>query len=597
MSFEDTFVEFFAAKDALQWILFVFSVLGIFEWLVFTVLNTKTFLNVLKNPDRTTSVAQMLIVAGAYLCIRCLFLPIYFAGAYIQIPVFSTLYAPILYRIAISILTIWWNVTLLLPCITVWYSRMRYGIGNTPMRDTREPYHFIVVLPVYNETMELLVAGVESIVKSNYPADLLQIHVAFDNDDLSELYLGFAQHFGVKNVDSPSVSVCVNGITLWLHRFTHAGKRLTQAKTWDFIKNMTMVELLNLDKTILLFTDSDNYMYDNALRNLAYNFERNEGKLAFAGYMTCMTKYAWWNVVKILQDTEYVAGEMNRAFEMLMGTVNCLPGGFTAMRYGAFDSIADTYFTDLPDDTITDYHRNYLGEDRYLTHIMHQRFPRHSMGFCPSARCKTDPPATVLKLVQQRRRWYLGALANEAYMFSDRLIWAKYKFMVVYKLVQLCWWRSFTLSQVILAIFMFREMNFVDGWNGVSEQVLAVTIPLFLSWLLVSETGFKIQHYKVILVYPFSHIPQTIIAFFVDWYTIFTLSQRSWGGNRVQNCSNVAIPDNPSIEQVIEQVADLKLFKTISDIRESEMRVPGLSELHIDRVSLDVDEHAVTVAD
>ena len=569
--------NFFEAKDLIGWVLFGFAILGFIEWTVFTILNLRTFLNVLKNPDQTTSVAQMILVTAGYFAVRCLYLPIYLAGANIDIPVFSAIYGHIMYKISITILTVWWNLTLLLPCMTVWYSRMRYGIGNAPLPETRDKYNFIIILPVYNETLELLVDGVNSLLKSNYPADRFQIHVAFDNDNLSELYVKFANNYAVSDFSSTSVSISINGITLWIHRFPHAGKRLTQAKTWNFIKSSIYNEKPDTDKSILLFTDSDNYMYDNALRNLARNFERNPGKLAFAGYMTCMSKGGWWNPLRLLQDTEYVVGEMNRAFEMLMGTVNCLPGGFTAVRYGAFDSVAGIYFTDLPYDTITDYHRNYLGEDRYLTHIMHQRFPRHSMGFCPSARCKTDPPTTMMKLVQQRRRWYLGALANEAYMFSDRLIWNKYKFMVLYKLAQLCWWRSFSFSQVILAIFMFREMNFAAGWNGVSQQILAVAIPLCLSWFLVSETGIKIEHYKVIFVYPLSHIPQTIIAFFVDWYTIFTLNKRSWGGSRVQKESRSAeehvVVD---MEQVIMEAKKAEEGSIID-----EMRIAGSEELGV----------------
>jgi len=67
------------------------------------------------------------------------------------------------------------------------------------------------------------------------------------------------------------------------------------------------------------------------------------------------------NPMRLLQDCEYIGGEMNRSFEMLSSTINCAPGGFTAVRYGAFDSVADKYFTNLADENVTDYHRNYLG--------------------------------------------------------------------------------------------------------------------------------------------------------------------------------------------------------------------------------------------
>ncbi|RKO93991.1 hypothetical protein BDK51DRAFT_9135, partial [Blyttiomyces helicus] len=87
------------------------------------------------------------------------------------------------------------------------------------------------------------------------------------------------------------------------------------------------------------------------------------------------------------------------------GTINCLPGGFTAIRGQAMLKIADIYISDLSSESITDYHQNYLGEDRFMTHIMHQNLPPYSIGFCLGTRCKTNPPATMFKYVKQRRRW------------------------------------------------------------------------------------------------------------------------------------------------------------------------------------------------
>jgi len=178
------------------------------------------------------------------------------------------------------------------------------------------------------------------------------------------------------------------------------------------------------------------------------------------------------------------------------------------------------------------------GEDRYLTHIMHQHFPIDSMGFCPSARSKTDPPTSFMKMVMQRRRWALGALSNESYMFSDKLIWSKYKGMVCYKFLTTALWRNFSVSQIILAIFMFRSLDYNAGWSGYSSQVLAMVIPLALSWILISATGIAIGHYKVIWVYPLSFIPQTVIAFFVDIKVVTTFGQRSWGGARMVQQTN-----------------------------------------------------------
>lgn len=544
----ESFKIYFVNKTVIEWILFGISVIAIIEWFTFLIINIRTFLNVIRNPDKTTGSGRAIFFLISYVVIRCLFLPFYLAGAAINIPVYSEKYQPLMYKIATIILTTWWNMVILLPCVTVWYSRLRYGIGNKAKPDTREPYNFVVVLPVYNETIELLVEGVDSIINSNYPKSLIQIHVSFDSDELSKLYLGFVQHYNmIVDPEQKSMSTVVDGVTMWVHRFPHAGKRLTQAATWEFVKDLGW-EKRDPERTILLFTDSDNYMYDNAIKNLAYSFERNTKKLAFAGYMTCMSSGSFksWadftkmiNPMRLLQDTEYVGGEMSRSYEILGGSIACLPGGFTAMRYGAFDSVADKYFTTLAEETATDFQRNFLGEDRYLTHLMHEYLPRHSLGFCPSARCKTDPPTTFMKMVMQRRRWFLGGMSNEAYMFSSKPIWKKYKMMIVYKFLQLALWRSFTISQIILAILMIRGLDFGAGWNGVSAQVMAMVIPLVLSWIMISWTGIAIGHYKVIFVYPFSHLPQMLLAFFVDWKVAFTFNQRSWG-KRAGASSNVA---------------------------------------------------------
>src|SRR5205085_145577 len=161
-----------------------------------------------------------------------------------------------------------------------------------------------------------------------------------------------------------------NGTKMYLHRWTHGGKRNTQKMTWNFINDNYTRSALN--ESILVLTDSDNFMLDEALNNLSVKLHDNPKKIAYAGYMSCMSKTEKWyqfNFIRFMQDTEYVSSEINRFFELAMGTVNCLPGGFTAIRYSAMEKVADHYFAELEQDTTTQYHQHYLGEDRYLTHL------------------------------------------------------------------------------------------------------------------------------------------------------------------------------------------------------------------------------------
>jgi len=544
-------------------VIFILSILGIIEWIVFSVINLCTFYNVYKNPDSSTDKWRVIFISIFYMTLRSIFIPFYLTGLIGS----DTNTQTLIFRTGTIILAVWWNFTLLIPVATSWYSRMRYGFGNNPLGETELPYNFIVILPVYNETLQLLIEGVDSILNQTFNPKNVEIHVTFDSDDLSNLYIKFIDYFGINlddvstyssnhsgrsinsrtSLDSDEISIYEScrsvldyeesifikkgEVVIFIHRFPHGGKRLTQSKNWDFIVKQRENESIDKFRTLLILTDSDNFMYNNAFQNLSKNFEKHTEKLALSGYMTCMSSKNKSNPLVLLQDTEYISGEMNRGFELLCGTVNCLPGGFTAVRYSSFESVSDRYFMDLSDLSITDYHRNYLGEDRYLTHIMHQEFPKHSMGFCPSARCKTDAPPTISGLIKQRRRWYLGAISNEAYMFTDKIISNKYPVLVLYKILGMAWWRSFFFTQFILLIFLIHDIDF-SSWKGVQLQVLSVGIPYIISWLFVIYTGIVLGRYKVIWMYPLSMIPQLFLSFFTDIYTVCTLFKRSWGGIR-----------------------------------------------------------------
>ncbi|KAI9221550.1 chitin synthase-domain-containing protein [Blastocladiella britannica] len=434
----------------------------------------------------------------------------------------------------------------------MWYSRIVYGVGNEPLIPSREPYDYIVLLPVYNEALPLLTAGIQSIIDQNYFRERVTLHISFDSDERSKLYLDLvdwlnehssdvALYGGTDFVNPPHVNAetifgVYQGVRVFVHKFPHGGKRSTQAQTFLHIEKQ--VQLDRLDRTILVLLDSDNFTYDNAFHNIASTFDRRPEKRALSGYMTCMSSgdnsSKFWNLI---QDVEYLSGEMGRSFELMLGTVNCLPGGFTAVRLDVMEqsipesnmTVAERYFGELPIDTLTDYHRCYLGEDRYLSHLLHQTLPRYSMGFCPAARAKTDPPPTLQALVRQRRRWFLGALSNEVYMLTDREIWSKFGFLCTFKTIQLAFRTNF-FSQVVMSIFAFADVNS----NPSSYIPLAISggIPLLLNYLAALATAIKLGHSKVFLLQPVMLIVMTISQLFIDFHAVFTFTQRSWGGPR-----------------------------------------------------------------
>ena len=108
--------------------------------------------------------------------------------------------------------------------------------------------------------------------------------------------------------------------------------------------------------------------------------------------------------------------------------------------------------------TITQFQQQVLGEDRYLTHLLHQVLPSNSIGFCSQSRLKTDPPSSSWDFVRQRRRWLLGSIANEGYMISSPILWKKYPILMLYKVIQTSW-RSTTFSQLI--VFLFGNLIYI----------------------------------------------------------------------------------------------------------------------------------------
>ena len=548
----NSIANFFQALSAFELTCFVFSVFGVIELLTFSLVVLYTFFNVARHPDSSTSFLRVLLAVIFYLTFRSVFVPFLFAGLIVKTS-FVKEYMPLITKISVIIMGCWYNLTITLPCFTTIYSRWYYGVGNAMLTPSQTKFDFVVLLPVYNETYELLVEGIQSIIQQNYPQDKITLHVSFDSPERSTLYLQLLDYFDLHAGDVPytSYSRFINydntetvygiyqGVRVYIHKFPHGGKRLTQAKTFAVIKQHTH---LDFKKTIVIFTDSDNYTYNNAFHNLASTFDRFPNKMALAGFMTCMSSGKnRWNLWNLIQDVEYCSGETNRSFELLMGTVNCLPGGFTALRFEIFSNhfflndktIMDKYFGTLPSKTLTDFHRNYLGEDRYLTHLFHQTLPRYSLGFSPAARSKTDPPGSFMGLVRQRRRWLLGGLSNEAYMITDIIIAHKFTFLVVFKTIQLAFKCNF-FSQVVMTMFAVSSVGNNDMGSILMLSITA-GVPLLMNWLAACFTAHKLGHYKVIVLQPLMLVICSFVQVFIDFYTMFTFRTRTWGGPRMNN--------------------------------------------------------------
>lgn len=446
------------------------------------------------------------------------------------------------------------KVTSNVPALFGVMSWLTYGAGNVRLDDSKlDPKpKFLCILPVYNEELVLLVTGIQSILESNYPKELIEVHVSIDDQDMSPLYKGLVKSFDPDVVPQDLATswkhVTSEGSIIYVHRWPHGGKRSAQAYTWNYIQNETKVP----ENAIMILTDSDNFMLSEAINNLAVEMHRYPKKAAFAEYMSCFSKAEKWynfNTMRLLQDTEYVTNEINRCFELSMGTVNCLPGGFTAIRYSALAKLAPNYFIDLQPKSITQYHQFVLGEDRYLSHLAHKTLPAGSVGFCPKARCKTDPPDTAMKYVKQRRRWLLGSISNEAYMLSTPMLWRKFPVLLTFKVIQNSW-RSTNFCQILVAVSAIYQLSSSSS-DAVKIYLVSVLVPFCAAWIAGTLAGIALGRFKIFFCWPFMIIAQNVLQIAIDWYTIYTWRLKSWGGPRFTTVESESMTE-VLVENVIE---------------------------------------------
>ena len=509
-----------------MWVLYlVFSIFSVVELILFFTYYSSTYLNVSFFPEKTTSRILAVTVIFCMFCLRACYSIFYF----LAIPNWTSETVSILQRAFLYVLAGWWYLVIALPSVFSLYYILFYEVGDVKEYSCNKDIYkkIVCILPVYNEDFELLRQGFDSIFLSDYPSDMLEINISFDDERVSELYLKTLEYFKIKGIPrDPSYSFIYNTSTVHIHRFKHGGKKHVQMKSWEFIENRYYKQNCNF---YVLLNDSDNIIKPNAFHNFAVYMDKNPDKIACCGYMSCLSKSL--NIVSMTQDAEYVSCEINRFFEMNLGTVNCLPGAFTIIRYKYFRQLTKEYFEPFEEQSITHFHQRNLGEDRYMTHLFHKKFPRNSIGFCPTARCKTDPPNDLGKFIKQRRRWALGSIGNEAYMICTPDIWKKFPLMMIYKLLQTCW-RSTTISQSLVATYgIITTIN--SSQTGKNIFLISVLIPICLAWFTSCLYAYKIQHYKVIIIWPFMIMFYTVMYLFVDFYTIWTWRKKSWGSRQV----------------------------------------------------------------
>lgn len=444
---------------------------------------------------------------------------------------------------------------LTIPWLFCVYYLVTHQLGRTKrikqLLDEDSAPKVVIVMPCYKEDLDVLITAVNSVVECDYPPSCIHVFLSFDGDQEDELYLNAIQSLGVPlTLESypRSIDVAYKDARITVSRFPHGGKRNCQKATFKLIDKVYSEYLKRNDNLFILFIDSDCILDRVCLQNFLYDMEFSPGNkrnmLAMTGVITSTTKKH--SILTLLQDMEYIHGQLfERTVESGCGSVTCLPGALTMLRFSAFRRMAKYYFADKAEtcEDLFDFAKDHLGEDRYLTHLfMIGAKQRYQIQMCTSAFCKTEAVQTYKSLVKQRRRWFLGFITNEACMLTDWRLWTRYPVLVLYRFAQ----NTIRTTALLFFIMVLALLSTEKSINNLPVGFIAIS--LGLNWLMMIYFGAKLRRYKIWL-YPLMFVVNPFMNWYYMVYGIFTAGQRTWGGPRADAG---AADKNTTVQEAIE---------------------------------------------
>lgn len=502
---------------------------------------------------------------------RCIFLPIMIVT--LPLPTKLTQYFPVSMVSFLQWFGFWSFAALLtIPWLFCVYQLVTHSLGRTKrinqVLDEFTAPKIVVVMPCYKEEPEILVTAVDSVVDCDYPPSCIHVFLSFDGDQEDELYLNTIEKLGVPlslETYPKSIDVTYRTARVTVSRFPHGGKRHCQKATFKLIDRVYTEYLKRNDNLFILFIDSDCILDRVCLQNFVYDMELSPGNsrdmLAMTGVITSTTKKH--SLITLLQDMEYIHGQLfERTVESGCGSVTCLPGALTMLRFSAFRRMAKYYFADKAEqcEDLFDYGKCHLGEDRWLTHLfMIGAKKRYQIQMCTSAFCKTEAVQTYKSLIKQRRRWFLGFITNEVCMLTDLRIWRRYPVLAFVRFLQ-------NTIRTTALLFFIMLISIISTSKKVKDLPVGfIAISLGLNWLMMIYFGAKLKRFKIWL-YPLMFVLNPFFNWFYmvrslivkfssmvnhnQVYGIFTAGQRTWGGPRADAGS---ADINTSPQQVIEK--------------------------------------------
>ena len=422
----------------------------------------------------------------------------------------------------------WVNIVLTsFPMITALYTLVcKYFEKKEKDITIYKNSNIMIVMPIYNETPEALWKGIESVKNSDYNLDKIHLYLAFDDDKEPDAFKYIMKKWNKNYTENDKVINIEDKIKISVCRFTHGGKKSAQKGAYKMIKKNYKEEL---QESFLLFIDSDIQLKEDALYQFVKHMNKYN-KTCITGMITCITSENP-SFLAFYQDVEYVSGQIFwRNFENYTGTTSCLPGAFTMMKWTSFDNISKDYFFKTTYNDNFEYQRFYLGEDRFMTHLLMEKEP-WKQGFCEAARCKTEAPNDLTGLLKQRRRWFLGHISNDTWMISSLYLWKTYPVFTLFNFLNNSRYTSVYIYLLYFVLLFNNNVNFISWF-------LFLILPILINWVFLMYYSFTLKRKMNVVFYVIIVLLQPIFNMLYMYYTIFTIKQQTWGGIRVDRAKS-----------------------------------------------------------
>ncbi|KAG8414341.1 hypothetical protein J3459_014843 [Metarhizium acridum] len=535
-------------KDVIYTIIVgLLMLMACFEWFLWLAAFMYCLIKVFGKAEHWSIRALCLVVGSAFVLLRafainseikrCIFLPIMIVT--LPLPPAIANWWPEAVTSFLQWFAFWsFSILLTVPWLFCIYQLVTNHLGRTKrikrVLDDYTAPKVVVVMPCYREEPDVLISAIDSVVQCDYPAPCIHVFLSFDGEQVDELYLNTLGLLGVPTtLDSyPNcIDVIYKGVRITVSRFSHGGKRQCQKSTFELIDRVYADYIKQNDNIFILFIDSDCILDRVCLQNFVYDMELSPGNsrkmLAMTGVITSTTKKH--SIITLLQDMEYIHGQLfERTVESGCGSVTCLPGALTMLRFSAFRRMAKYYFADKAEecDDLFDYAKCHLGEDRWLTHLfMIGAKQRYQIQMCTSAFCKTEAVQTYASLVKQRRRWFLGFITNEVCMLTDWRLWKRYPALILVRFMQ----NTIRTTALLFFVMVLALLTTTASVRNLPVGFMAVS--LGLNWLLMLYFGAKLKRFKI-WFYPLMFVLNPLFNWYYMVYGILTAGQRTWGGPR-----------------------------------------------------------------